>query len=364
MATGMWGSWRGSWSFNSNNFTLEQVKELGHIYNTRLQALINHCTSSSDSSDSFKLNNKSTTLQNGRQLVNLNKYLVPIKASGNKPPLYIVAGGGGTANKFMRFARMMDKDQPVYAIQPPIDLIDLQTFPDTIEGIASKFISEILSLNTDGPYALSGHCTGGKIALEMAKQLQKSGKKVHILAMFDTLIGRNVSPEAPSFKNLYHFPSKLNIAIARLRLKLDFEFYLLRKHPKKAIMYKITSLKNKINQLTDKGKKGVEPEYNEFEIFDKTSELYTRASRKYTLEQYDGEILLFYAKERYYFTDAQNKINFKKIELDYDSKYLWKEYASSVLLYEVKGDHSDIFETVHGNEFAMIVQKHLDKTDE
>ncbi len=349
-------------SFNSNNFSLEQVKELLNIYNIRLQALIEHCTKLAVNADAFK-HIHNTALQNGRQSVSGNKYLVPIKSTGTKIPLYIVAGGGGTANKFMRFARMMDKDQPVYAIQPPIDVNDLKTFPDTIEGIASKFISEIFALNPDGPYALAGHCTGGKIALEMAKQLQQSGKKVHLLAMFDTLIGRNVSPESPSFKNLYHFPEKIHTALARLTLKFDFEFYLLRNHPKKAVMYKLQSLKNLLNKFSTKSKNDTAPVYDEFEIFDKTSELYTRASRKYTLEQYDGEILLFYAKERYYFTDAQNKINFKKIELDYDSKYLWKEYASSVILYEVKGDHSDIFEMVHGDEFAMLVQKHLDKTD-
>lgn len=348
-----------NWSFNSNNFSLEQVKDLIQIYTSSLQALIEHCTI--QNTNTLVSNINATALQNGTQLAINNKYLVPLKPTGKKSPLYIVAGGGGTANKFMRFARMMDKDQPVYAIQPPVDTNDLQTFPDTIEGMASKFLSEIFTIHPEGPYSLAGHCTGGKIALEMAKQLQQSGKKVHMLAMFDTLIGKNVPPAPASIKNLYHLPAKIQGTIARLKLKIDFEFYLLRKHPKKAVMYKLKSLQNKLGKLTSKTNEDIPVVVDEFEIFDKTSELYTKASRKYTLERYDGDILLFYAKERYYFTDAQNKINFKKIELNYDSKYLWKEYANSVMLYEVKGDHSDIFETIHGDEFAMLVQQHLDK---
>nr|MBA2611841.1 non-ribosomal peptide synthetase [Bacteroidota bacterium] len=41
-------------------------------------------------------------------LPNVNiKYLVPLKTAGNKIPLYIVAGGGGTALRFMGFAELM-----------------------------------------------------------------------------------------------------------------------------------------------------------------------------------------------------------------------------------------------------------------
>ncbi len=291
-----------------------------------------------------------------------NKYLIPLKAAGKKSPLYIVAGGGGTATKFMRFARMLDEEQPVYALQPPIDYDDLKAFPDTIEKIAEVFVAEILSVDPDGPFALSGHCTGGKIAFEMAKQLKAAGKEVSMLAMFDTLIGRKFVDEKPSLKNYYKIPATFKSIIASVKLKIDFETYLLRKHTKKAILYKLNSLQNFFKHHFGKRSNNDLKTYDEYEIFFKTSEHYTKASRKYQMAPYDDAIILFYAKERYYFVDVNNKINFKKIDLDIGSQHAWEDYATKVMLYEIKGEHSNIFESIHGDEFAMILQEQLNKS--
>jgi len=37
-----------------------------------------------------------------------------------------------------------------------------------------------------GPYVLGGHCDGGLIALEMARQLQEAGERVELVVMVDT----------------------------------------------------------------------------------------------------------------------------------------------------------------------------------
>lgn len=104
-----------------------------------------------------------------------------------------------------------------------------------------------------------------------------------------------------------------------------------------------------------------DPENLGMEIFNESADKYLEASKKYKLIPYDGEIVLFYAKERYYFTDANNKIRFKKVHLNNETKNMWQQNATSVAIYDVDGDHSDMFLTSHGNKFARLLQQHLDK---
>ncbi len=289
------------------------------------------------------------------------KYLVTIKPGGNKVPIYIVCGAGGTSLRFRNFSEMMDEDQPVYILQPPID-IDTKNFPTSIEDIARVFIEEIFTMNPDGPYILAGHCVGGIIAFEMAKQLKVMNKSVHKLVMFDTIIRKFEKKEIAKFANLYNIPGFIKGIISKAILKVDFETFLLRKHTKKAIGYKMRAFKAFFNKKPKKKDTRLEEMNNiGLEIFDESSEVYRVASKNYKIIPYDGEILLFYAKERYYFTDVSNNIRFKKVNLNNDTKNLWREYSPMVEIHEVEGDHSDIFDTTHGSEFATLLQQEIDK---
>jgi thioesterase domain-containing protein len=58
----------------------------------------------------------------------------------------------------------------------------------SVEEMASHYISEIKTINPEGPYALGGFSFGGIIAFEMAKQLKAEGKKVKIVALFDSYV--------------------------------------------------------------------------------------------------------------------------------------------------------------------------------
>jgi amino acid adenylation domain-containing protein len=286
------------------------------------------------------------------------RYLVTLKATGSKPPLYIVAGGGGTSRKFMKFAGLLDPDQPVYALQPPIELRDQKEFPETIEKIASVFIEEMMITNPTGPYGLSGHCLGGIIAFEMAKQLEAMGKKVQMLAMFDTIIKKRPKKTRRTFKNLYNIPSLVKLIIVKILLKFNFEAFLFRKYTRTAIGYKMNTLRSVIRKIRR------EPPLQEVALagqnmFDGSSEAYRSAAKKYKMSAYAGEIILFYAKERYYFTDANNNIRFKKVILDDNVRNTWSEYCTAHTIFDVEGDHSDMFEVSHGDRFARLVQEQM-----
>ena len=134
--------------------------------------------------------------------------MIPIKETGDKVPLYIVCGVGGTVFTFKKFASLMDPQQAVYGLQQPSESVDdsVQEFPKSIEEIASNYIAELVEHNPSGPYALSGHCAGGFIAFEMAKQLREMGKEEKYLAMFDTIVQQKSKQDAETLRNFYQIP--------------------------------------------------------------------------------------------------------------------------------------------------------------
>jgi thioesterase domain-containing protein len=284
------------------------------------------------------------------------KSLIPINTSGNKIPLYIICGAGGTVFKFREFVQLLSHDQPVYGLQQSADNDNIENFPDTIPSVAARYIEEILLENPYGPYALAGHCLGGTIAVEMANQLEAMGKKVSLLAMFDADVKEKKDVVHASWNNFYHIPATIKKIALAVPIKIKFELFLLMKHPKQALQYKI----RKVKPLFDI----VEPKLGniEQEIFEKLTLKLEKALSSYEMKSYNGDILLFTATENYFFIDSVNKIIYKKLDVNYDSKQAWKKYARSVKSYEVKGEHSTIFDAVNATEFSQILQRHLDES--
>jgi amino acid adenylation domain-containing protein len=285
------------------------------------------------------------------QNIDLTQSLIPIKTTGNKTPLYIICGAGGTAFKFKEFVKLLDPEQPVYGLQQPLHISNPADFPDTIEGIADRYITEMLLDNPYGPYALAGHCLGGMIAIEMANQLQAKGKKVSMLAMFDADAKPLVDTVAEQQNN--NLSSLVKRSVSVISTKLKFEIFLLMKHPKQALMYKA----RKIGPLftnTESKLANVDQD-----IFDRITLQIKTAADNYHIKPYNGEIVLFNATQQYYFIDRVNKIIYKELEVNFENKHAWKNYAQSVKIHEVKGEHSTIFDELNAREFSEILQHYL-----
>ncbi len=110
--------------------------------------------------------------------------LVAIQPGGSKQPFFCVPGANGNVIYLYDLARYLGPDQPFYGLQAPG--LDDGKFYTRIEDIALHYIEEIQAVQPQGPYLLGGHSFGGKVAFEMAIQLQKQGHEVGLLAIFDT----------------------------------------------------------------------------------------------------------------------------------------------------------------------------------
>jgi aspartate racemase len=121
-------------------------------------------------------NNQSSTWPN----------LVAIQPNGSRRPFFFVHGAAGGLLQFQKLARYIGTDQPFYGLEA-IGMDGKQPIPETIEEMATHYIQEIRAFQPEGPYLLGGLCFGGKVAFEMAQQLQAQGQEVALLVLFNTI---------------------------------------------------------------------------------------------------------------------------------------------------------------------------------
>jgi len=115
--------------------------------------------------------------------------LVALNATGTRPPFFFLHGdftGGGFFSYGL--ARALGDDQPFYAVHPH-GLID-PAIPDSIEAMAAERLPAVRAVRPRGPYVLGGHCAGGMVALEIARQLMREGEEVSCVLMIDTVAPR------------------------------------------------------------------------------------------------------------------------------------------------------------------------------
>ena len=108
--------------------------------------------------------------------------LVPLKPTGDSPPLFARPGHNGDVFCYRALAEYLDPRQPLYGMEPKG--LDGSPVPDTVEGIARYEVEQIRQLQPHGPYHLAGYCAGGAVAFESARQLAAAGEEVSRLLLF------------------------------------------------------------------------------------------------------------------------------------------------------------------------------------
>ncbi|MFI9660479.1 D-alanine--D-alanyl carrier protein ligase [Pseudomonas aeruginosa] len=97
--------------------------------------------------------------------------LVPIRAGGSRPPLFLVHPLGGHVLCYLPLVRALPPDQPVYALQAA-GTGQGSTPLAVLEDIAASYLAAIRRVQPEGPDHLGGWSFGGFVAYEMARQLR------------------------------------------------------------------------------------------------------------------------------------------------------------------------------------------------
>ncbi|MCC3766310.1 non-ribosomal peptide synthetase [Streptomyces sp. UNOC14_S4] len=99
--------------------------------------------------------------------------VVPIRTEGDKPPLFLVHPLGGHVLCYVRLARHLPQDQPVYALQASGTVAGTEPL-SSIPEMAAGYLEAVRRVCPEGPYVIGGWSFGGFIAFEMARQLRRS----------------------------------------------------------------------------------------------------------------------------------------------------------------------------------------------
>ncbi|MFC6882171.1 MULTISPECIES: amino acid adenylation domain-containing protein [Actinomadura] len=130
----------------------------------------------------------------GRQGERLGfEVLLPIRATGSRPPLFLVHPAGGLAWGYLQFRRHLGPDQPIYGLQARA--FTRGELPGSVEEMADDYLAQVRSVRPHGPYHLAGWSLGGLVAYEMAVRLQAAGEEVGLLALIDAYHGQDLETE-------------------------------------------------------------------------------------------------------------------------------------------------------------------------
>jgi thioesterase domain-containing protein len=105
--------------------------------------------------------------------------VAPLQPEGSGVPLFLIAPGG----EAISFVRSLGKEQPVFGVR--VGRAAARSEIPEICQIAIQCADAIRAVRSRGPYALAGWCSAGLIALETARELERSGERAAFVALFD-----------------------------------------------------------------------------------------------------------------------------------------------------------------------------------
>jgi len=270
------------------------------------------------------------------------KTLVPIKPNGNKIPVYIIHGIGLNLLNVYSMVSYLDAEQPVYGIQS-IGLDGTMEVPDTMEEIAAFYNEEIIKNDPIGPYALAGYSFGGFIAFEMAKQLKAMGKKVSLVAMFDTNL------QYPTYQ--YSLAKKVAVKAIRQFKKAAYRAYTIFTQPADTLKFLKANTALRLQSLNREKVRDISAE-NLPDFMQDIANKLNAAFYNYVFKPYHVKIDIFKAGKRLYYIDDPKTLGWKKYALD------------GVKVYATPGDHKDMFDDKNAEVLADIFQRRLDEMNQ
>ena len=111
--------------------------------------------------------------------------LVLLRDGAPKPPLFLIHDGMGEVLLYRNLALQLNADRPIYGIRP-LSRSECPIAHTRLTDMAACYAAEIRKVQPQGPYFLAGLCTGGLIALEVARQFQAGGEPIGLLVLLDT----------------------------------------------------------------------------------------------------------------------------------------------------------------------------------
>jgi amino acid adenylation domain-containing protein len=145
----------------------------------------------------------------------LSPSLVTLQPKGERAPLFVIHGWGGTVWGFMDLARALAPDRPVYGLQAPG--VEWQRPPQgSVREMAAGYAEQILQMRPEGMIHLVGYSAGGWYAHAVAEALLERGAVVGLFAVMDTNATTQIHRRIGLFLLLERLYSRFGKSVAGL----------------------------------------------------------------------------------------------------------------------------------------------------
>jgi oxalate---CoA ligase len=118
--------------------------------------------------------------------------LVALQSNGFHRPLFLMPDATSEPYYLRHVTKYLGKDMPAVAIRYP----SANGAGRTVEQLAAHCLKVIRTAQPKGPYRIAGHCFGGIVAFETARQLLSCGEDVDLLALMDATTPGYPKPHA------------------------------------------------------------------------------------------------------------------------------------------------------------------------
>ena len=266
------------------------------------------------------------------EVSSLHPALVAIRATGARPPLFLVHPVGGGVYIYRELAQLLGADQPVYGLQAE-GFDGIGEALTRIEAMATHGIEAITTVQPAGPYLLGGASFGGIVAFEIARRLRARGEEVALLTIMDA----TAPQEWPTIAD------ELEI----LALILNIDYAQLAEHvrafdPDERLRYCMELMQAAGEVPADIG-------VSEFGRFLHLLTVHFQAASSYTPQIYDGQIIFFSAAER-------DRLNPPHPERP------WLLLAEAgVIVHEVPGNHYTMHDAPNVQVMAAQLHHYLER---
>jgi thioesterase domain-containing protein len=243
---------------------------------------------------------------------------LPIRPIGSLPPLFCIHPVAGLSWPYSRLIGNIPPGHPIYGLQAR-NLVQRQILPDTIESMATDYLSVIRRIQAVGPYNLLGWSFGGLVAHAVATQLQSMGEQVSTLALLDS----------------YPFDEEGRASISNDR-NSEPVTPALAHDPVRAILERVHREGSMHSPIGE----------SDYEAISHVYANDVRIMRKYSPRRFTGDILLFVANE------GAAKPSFRA----------WTPYIDGrIQVYHVDCDHDSMMDALPARSIGEVLARDLDK---
>lgn len=252
----------------------------------------------------------------------------------------------------LNLARALGRDQRFYVVAA--HGLNGGPVPPTIEAMAASYVEMIQAVEPHGPYLLGGLCHAGLIAFEMARQLERKGHQVGLVAMigppaWNPPHWRWVKDTVGAFVSLCggHHERATDLFLAlrahRMRLRQFIEYFLtwVKETTRMSMRGRMTAAtrlaKRLVSGVVISEKPWAAESLQPPATDDDLMKTYRRAVASYVRRSYSGRVALFWPSEVPINTLGRSPLQWKSAP---DPSLGWRTLAANIEIHQLPGDYT------------------------